>query len=120
MTDMYLDEMEQHDIENLEYVLKKSKVNNFMNPIQAEVFVKDSLTSILNRCGCFIDRNTPPEEAERQLRETGVKVENRKYDGEDRWRSGIYVYKEDEIAGFISVLSMTQLGVYKVRSTENP
>jgi hypothetical protein len=120
MRDMTLDEMEASDIENLEYVMGKSKEHSFANPIVADMFCKESLTAILKRCGVRCSAQANPRFVDKQLEDNGVKVERRKYDGEDTWRSCLYVYKGNEIAGFVSLPSRTKLGFFKVRSTENP
>ena len=118
MRDMTLEEMGEHDIENLTYVMKETEEHSFANPVVAEAFVKESLTSILNKCGVAIDANSDADEADTLMSNANVKVEKRRYQDEDMWRSGLYVYKDNEIAGFVSLLKRTSLGFFKVRSTE--
>lgn len=120
MRDMTLEEMEQHDIENLTYLMKNGKENHFPNLFAARVFVRESLDGILKRCGVQCSSEAHPAFVDKQLGDNGVKVENRTYQGEDMWRSGLYVYKENEIVGFVSLPSRTKLGFFRVETTENP
>ena len=58
-------------------------------------------------CSHFTPKKPPSETyAERQeawVKKHGIKVENRPYDEpEDKWREGLYIYKDNEIVGFIS------------------
>jgi hypothetical protein len=110
-----LDEIKVRDIDNLELVLKTAKPVKFESDAQCKFWMGETLRKILAKLGVNLVLNVTgnpkvdkmrqkfaAKQVERQMKEKGVKVENRNYPGNDFTRSGIYVYYENEIAFFIS------------------
>ncbi len=98
-----LDEIKQDDIGMLEDLLKNSKEYWFNDEIKCRNFVGKCLFGILEKCGVKINEKMNPKMVDRLLETHDVKVENRTYDAPDEWKSGQYVYKKDQIAGFVSL-----------------
>ena len=110
-----LDEIRERDIDNQALVWKTCKPVLFQSPAQCKFWVGETLRKILAKLGVSlvlkVTGNAKADKAQhelaakrvdRQMKERGVKVESRQYDGEQFTRSGIYVYYENEIAYFIS------------------
>lgn len=110
-----LDEIKRRDIDNLELIWKSCKPVKFQSPAQCKFWTGETLRKILAHMGVFLiigvtgdpkaekrQYQLAEKRISRQMKEKGVKVENRNYTGKDFTRSGIYVYYENEIAYFIS------------------
>ena len=99
-----LGEIKADDIANLEYIIhKECKERLFRNGTKAAEFVGQCLFARLRKLGVKVDERVDERFVDRMLRKCNIKVENRRYDEEeDKWREGIYVYKDNEIVGFIS------------------
>jgi len=99
-----LGEIKSADIANLEHVLhKQCKEHLFPNGTAAMEFVGQCLFKQLRKLGVKVTANVDERFVDRMLVKNNVKVEPRKYaEDEDKWRDGIYVYKDNEIVGFIS------------------
>ena len=115
---MVLEDIKSRDIDNLTLVLKASKEYTFPNLQQAIYFMGQSLNKSLLKMGCgALDhhaKRADPQNTDtdfvtrvldKQMLRKQVRCEHRKpdmYPPEDRWRSGLYMYKANEIAYFIS------------------
>jgi len=110
-----LDEIRDRDIDNQALVWKKCEPVLFESPAQCKFWVGETLRKILAKLGVSLilkvtgdlkvdkrQHELAAKRVDRQMKERGVKVESRQYDGEQFTRSGIYVYYENEIAYFIS------------------
>lgn len=97
-----LDEIKADDVSMLEDALAHSKVEWFTKPDQAMQYIGDRLFKLLGRLGVKVKKGMNWRMVDAQLGAHKVRVENRDYEDEDEWRSGIYVYKGDELAGWIS------------------
>jgi len=109
-----LEEIEGHDIDNLQTLLSKEpKDYSFAKVDEAVVFSGQVLNRALMKHGInleavmhiskdheeFDDVSGPLDAI---MTEKHVRVETRmNYTGLDRWRCGIYIYKDNEIADFI-------------------
>jgi len=116
--DMVLDEIKLRDIDNLLLVLKSSKSYFYDRKDVAFYNIGQFLNRALSKLGCdalnhFAKRPDPQNADHRflerklqhQMLKKGIKCEARPvemYDPPDRWRSGMFVYKENEIAYYIS------------------
>jgi len=97
-----LDEIKADDISMLEDALKGKKEHWFSKPNEAMRYIGDRLFKILGRLGVKVKKGMDWRMVQAQLGAHNVRVENRDYEGDDEWRSGIYVYKDDQLAGWIS------------------
>jgi hypothetical protein len=98
-----LDDIKKRDILNLETVLEKKgrQQRSFDSADKANQFTGTRLQQILSRLGVPLE-SRDPELIDLRMQTGNIKVEPRVYnEPEDEWRSGIYVYKDNEIAGFI-------------------
>lgn len=104
-----LDDIKHRDILNLEVFLTKKgrKYRKFHKSADAAEFQGRRLEMILVYLGINFQRGlADPTYFDGIFKEKNIKVENRaylppEYGPEDEWRSGIYVYKNNEIAGFV-------------------
>jgi hypothetical protein len=100
-----LDDIKYRDILNLEVFLhKKGRVyKKFQMAAEAAEFQGRRIETILAYLGVNFQRGLrEPSYFDNIFKEKNIKIENRLYDEpEDEWRSGIYIYKNNEIAGFV-------------------
>jgi len=97
-----LDEVKADDIGMLEDALKGKKETWFNTPDEAMRYIGDRLFKLLARLGIKVKKDMDWRMVDAQLGAHHIRVENRDYEGDDEWRSGIYVYKNDELTGWIS------------------
>lgn len=101
---------DEKEATNLQYlILKKAKTFTFSGTGVDEVariarqFQAKMLLSAINRVGCDINMRLPNQALDELLQRGGAKIENRQfYSGTDSWRNGFYVFRNDEVAFFIS------------------
>ncbi len=99
-------DLEGRDIDNYEHLLRSTKVHFFSRPKTLMDFINRCLDVALQRCGVDMarimkHRRSVVESANETLLKSGVRVETRRPgddDPEARWRNGIYVMKNGEIA----------------------
>lgn len=101
-----LDDVRDRDIFNLETFLRKKgrQTKLFDSRDAARKFMGIRLNDIMNKLGIDVARGAIDESysIDKRMELARVQVENRVYDEEDdKWRSGLYVYKSNEIAGFV-------------------
>jgi hypothetical protein len=104
-----LDDIKHRDIFNLETFLKKKgrTYKTWEDQDKALEFMGARVSQILATIGLSIERSRVDDtyDIDKVMKERGVKVESRIYDEkidpEDEWRSGVYIYKDNEIAGFV-------------------
>lgn len=100
-----LDDIKHRDILNLEVFLnKKGRLyRKFQTSKDASEFQGRRLEMILVFMGVNFQRGLRDQEYfDNIFKEKNIKIENRIYEEEDdEWRSGIYVYNRNEIAGFV-------------------
>jgi hypothetical protein len=107
-----LDEIGANDIEMTKDAIKNANKYEFgNNKKKAADFTKHCMKCTLNHLG--VSPGVPPKDqlgrlrfakrADQMMKKAGVVIEQRKdYDGNDMWRRGIYIYKNGELAAFIS------------------
>ena len=98
-----LEDIKNRDIYNLEvWLLKKGrKTKKFYDLEEANQFVGVRLQQMLTSLGVPLE-SRDADLIELRMQTGNIKVENRVYtESADEWRSGIYIYKNNEIAGFI-------------------
>ena len=103
-----LDDIKYRDIFNLEVFLNKKgrHYRTFGSSAEAQDFQGRRIETILAFMGVNFQRGLrEPEYFDRIFEEKNMKIENRIYQEpdqiEDEWRSGVYIYKNNEIAGFV-------------------
>lgn len=99
-----LDEIKADDIDQLEQAYKESQRFEFFNRPQAYKFQGVCVQVALKNLGVEISKNVNPKFVDKQIKDKGVTVEQRRYHEEDDvWRTGLYVYRKDgELAFFVS------------------
>ncbi len=109
----HLGDIESHDVDNLTTLLKGAKEHQFKTVNEVLAFSGQALNTALMKHGINLqvaeEMSKDKEEYEdidsplnRLMAEKRVRVEERmEYTGLDRWRCGLYVYKDNEIADFI-------------------
>ena len=100
--DRTLDQIKADDISMLEDALKGKKEHWFRTPDESIRYIGDRLFKLLGRLGVKVKRDMDWRMVDAQLGAHKVRVENRDYEDDDEWRSGIYAYKDDQLAGWIS------------------
>ena len=104
-----LNDIKARDILNLEVFLKKKirRYKKFEDETEALAFMGGRVSQIVATLGVSIERAREDKEydIDKALEVQGVKIENRVYDEKNdpgnEWRSGVYIYKANEIAGFV-------------------
>ena len=113
--DMLLEDINKRDADNLELVYRQCRRFFFDNPGKAGAFMGVTAAKALKKLNVDLEASTwralsplwrhesPVANIDKQLLLAGVRVERRRYeDPQDTVRSGIYIYKANEIAYFIS------------------
>jgi hypothetical protein len=100
-----LDDIKHRDVLNLEVFLNKKgrEYKKFQLSSEASEFQGRRVEMIMAYLGVNFQRGLrEPDYFDSIFKQKNIKVENRMYEEpEDEWRSGIYVYKNNEIAGFV-------------------
>ena len=117
--DRTIGELAEHDKENFIYVRQQIRPCVFFNMQKALNFRALCIHALLKTCGINISKGMDHRFIQVQLDAQKVKLEDRKYPiGDPVYESGTYVYKADEIVGFVSpVVKSMGLQSYMVRTT---
>lgn len=101
----YIDELKGYDIDMLAHNLDRKAKDYQANDIgHAMTIIRKLLTKALNSVGITITKDSNEKNIDITLKQGNVKVEHRtNYKDDDIWRNGIYVYKNMDLIGFISV-----------------
>ena len=110
---MYLEDIRKRDIDNLQLVQKDLKEHWFDKEDVAMHFMGHIVNRILMKFG--VDQLSMMKKfpgrtqvklltklIDKEMKKADVKVERRRYSGEDFYRSGIYFYHHNEIAYWVS------------------
>lgn len=109
---MYLADIKARDIDNLGLVRKGAKEYWRDNEIHAFAFCYKALTTALKSLNVDQDailrrfdksREMAKKQIDKAMADNDVRVEKRDYQGDDRYRSGWYIYHHNEIAYFVSL-----------------
>jgi hypothetical protein len=110
----HLDEIQAHDDDNLRTLINSAKDHYFEYVTEITEFSGLCLNAALNKHGIDLavaEQMSKDKESysdvgaaiDKLLNEKHVRVEPRMhYEGLDRWKCGIYIYKDNEIADWIS------------------
>jgi len=100
---MTLDEIAANDLEMTRDAVKNAKRYCFMTPRVALRFQGECVKVLLIRLGLPNFEKIPAKLLKKIQKEKQILVEHRsRYDKENLWRNGVYVYQRGELAGFIS------------------
>jgi hypothetical protein len=121
-----LDDIAKRDIENLEVFLKQMgrMETSFDSAHKAHAFQGVQLCAILKKLGIDVPRAAIDKayDIDDRMKQANIKVESRVYadNKDDEWRSGMYVYKDNEIAGFVGfpTFNETIFMGYKILHTD--
>lgn len=110
-----LDDIKARDILNLETFLNKKGRENkkFDSNGSAHAWQGARLVNILRKLGIDVPRAAVDKsyDIDKKMAQANIKVESRTYadNKDDEWRSGMYVYKDNEIAGFVGFPTFNEL-----------
>ncbi len=103
--DMTLSEMAENDAYMVEEKIRNASSYFFISMPQAVQFIHGCMKKTMDHIGVKIRPDSEPRFVDRMLKNKKVQVEHRKkYKGVDGWRNGIYIYKDGELAAFISTV----------------
>ena len=97
-----LDDLKERDIDNLEHVMKGRVRRLFTSKLEVTRFMSAMLFGTLAKIGMNMDPSITGDQAQKIFDDLGIKIEPRgDYQGDDEWRAGTYIYKNNEIVTFI-------------------
>jgi hypothetical protein len=121
-----LQDLKDRDIDNLQYLLKNKKVHVFKDASAAFVASGEMIRLALLRGGVDLhalmamtkDPAHVNEMVEEALAQNNIVIETRPYqDPVDQWRSGVYIYKNNEILAWIGGIKKGTFG-HEIETTE--
>ena len=112
LKDDTLDDLKAKDIDNLESVMKGRVRRLFDSKLEVTRFTSAMVFGTLEKIGMYMNPSITGETAEKLMSELGIKIEPRgNYQGDDAWRAGTYIYKNNEIVTFIGGARLNQLAL---------
>lgn len=103
--DMTLSEIAENDTYMVEETIRNADRFFFYSLVSAQRFVGACMKNTMDYIGVKIRPNMHEKMVDRLLKSHKVQVEHRnKYQDEDAWRNGIYIYKNGELVAFISTV----------------
>lgn len=122
-----LQDLKDRDVDNLEFLMKNKQRHLYKDSNAAFVASGEMLRLAVLRCGVDLakimelhkDLGAVGELVSEALAQNGVRIETRPYTNPiDEWRSGVYVYKNNEIVSFIGGIKAGELGGFYIETTE--
>ncbi len=103
-SDTTLGDLNQIDRDNFAHVLKdESVIYQLKTQQEARQFMGQCVDECLRKCGVKIYASMGGSQYQAILDEAGVKIEYRPYPADEPlYQTGLYIYKNHEIAGFVS------------------
>jgi hypothetical protein len=103
-SDTTLGDLNRRDRDNFDHVLKHdAKTYRFATAKDARRFMGHCFDQIMRKCGAKVRPGMDGPRIDRLMRKHSIKVEHRKYPpDEPLYQTGTYIYKNGEIAGFVS------------------
>jgi hypothetical protein len=111
----HLADIQGHDVENLKQLLKKKvRTYTFKSIEEVKTFTMQAINTALAKHGISLqtaaeygmkkgDLDQAGDAFQYLMDEKQVRIEERMdYQGEDAWKCGIYIYKDNEIADFLA------------------
>ena len=123
-----LGDLRDRDVDNLEYLMKYKQTHWYKTSEDAFVATGEFVRLAVLRCGldlaAIMNIAEAPEVAEEMVQEAldkgNIVIETRPYTNPiDEWRSGVYVYKNNEIASFIGGIKRGETGGFSIDTTED-
>lgn len=103
--DMTLSEMAENDAYMQAVAIKDAQAYYFINIQEALNFLHKCTKRTMDHIGVKIRPDSDPRFVDKMLANKKVQVEHRKkYQDDDAWRNGIYIYKDGEMVAFISTV----------------
>jgi len=120
-----LGDIKARDIDNLQFLMENKKVHSYRNPAEAYAAVGEMMRQAALRGGLdlkalmdlSINSDDGGDMVDEAMAKTGVRIESRNYEGIDKWREGIYIYKNNEILSFIGPVTKGAFGL-TIETTE--
>jgi len=115
-----LGDLKSRDIDNLQFLLDKKQTHVYRSATEAYVAVGEMVRQAALRGGLdlkalmdmSINSDDGGDMVDEAMEQTGVRIETRNYkDPIDKWREGIYVYKNNEILAFIGAVTRGTFGL---------
>jgi hypothetical protein len=107
-----LDDLKEKDIDNLENLMKGRVHRLFSNKLAVTRFTSAMVFGTLEKIGMTMNPNMTGEQAEACMKAQHIKIEPRgNYQGDDAWRAGTYIYKNNEIVTFIGGARLNQIAL---------
>lgn len=107
-----LDDLKSKDIDNLEHVMKGRVRRLFDTKVEVTRFVSAMVFGTLEKIGMDMNPEMTGEQAQAIMIAKGIKIEPRgNYTGDDEWRAGTYIYKNDEIVSFIGGARLNKIAM---------
>ena len=102
-SDYTVGDLAEHDKDMYLHAVRNHKIRAFHNQKQAWSYVGSAFERILRKVGVTI-RGKGGRNIDKQLKRERVIVEDRKYKSDDPvgYKTGKYIYKNNELAGFVS------------------
>ena len=107
---MHLEDIKSHDQDNLDVILKRRANRRYFKSANKAVKASGQMVAnALKKHSIYLKKamsqgtiEEAGEYVQKTMNEKHVRVEQRmEYTGEDAWRCGIYVYKDNELSDFI-------------------
>ena len=95
--------LHEHDVDNLGHVIsRETRVVVLPTSKKCYEFRENCIKKVLESFGCRLSFSLQPRRFQKKLEKFGLKVERRIYKNDDEWRSGVYIYRNNEIIAFVS------------------
>ena len=114
----YVDELKPYDIDMLEHNLDKNAKDHIVKTIyDIGRITHELIFGTLKKIGVPVSEFSSGESIDALLKKHGVKVECRRYSGDDEWRSGTYIYKGMDLVGFVSIPLFKKPSMFEINRT---
>ena len=112
-----LDEVAADDYGMAKDAVKNAKRYKFQSNIkgskQATLFIGHCVAKSLGDMGFIVSPDMNPKMIDRMFKTHKIRIETRdKYSGEDIWRNGTYIFKNDELRVFVSKMLKRTPGTF--------
>ena len=121
MSERTLGEQRWADIDNTEHIIGHSKTVQFNDMTEylqyLEGFLAREIEHVTNNQLAYqwLNKRTPEDVywLDEEFHRRGIRIEGRNRKGDDTWRSGHYVYKDNEIKAFIGIPTEVPTVIYR-------
>jgi len=107
-----LDDLKERDIDNLENLMKGRKRLFFKSMAEVTRFNSVMVFGTLEKLGVKMNPSLNGDQVDAMLKANNVKIEMRdQYVGDDMWRAGTYIYKDNEIVTFLGGARLNKIAL---------